>query len=31
MNYYTVSQEILIPPDILAKLGYLHLSLSGKL
>ena len=28
MNYYIVSQEILIPPDILAKLGYLHLSLS---
>lgn len=29
MNHYTVSQEILIPPDILAKLGYLHLSLSA--
>lgn len=29
MNHYIVSQEILIPPDILAKLGYLHLSLSA--
>lgn len=24
MNYYIVSQEILIAPDILAKLGYLQ-------
>lgn len=29
MNHYIVSQEILISPDILAKLGYLHLSLSA--
>lgn len=28
MNYYIVSQEIPILPDILAKLAYLHLSLS---
>lgn len=27
MNHYNMSQEILIPPDILAKLGHLHLSL----